>query len=72
MTQELSMLDAGRRGGAATLTATQVAEPVAPPLTPPVVTPVDSPNPPPGRAGTLTRWLGVVAMLYLLICAIGV
>lgn len=66
------MLDAGRRGGAATLTATQVAEPVAPPLTPPVVTPVDSPNPPPGRAGTLTRWLGVVAMLYLLICAIGV
>ncbi|QDQ97483.1 Na/Pi cotransporter family protein [Tomitella fengzijianii] len=46
---------------------TTQAPPAAPapsqaPTTPPV----------PGRRATVTRWLGVAAMLYLLVCAIGV
>jgi len=49
-------------------TASLARGPVAPQAEAPAPTPAEHP----GRGRTIVRWLGVVAMLYLLVCAIGV
>ncbi|GAA4814585.1 Na/Pi symporter [Tomitella cavernea] len=70
------MLEAGRRAGGTVLTETTADEiPTGQGPSPrPSAAPRPAPSAPqvPGRRATVTRWLGVAAMLYLLICAIGV
>lgn len=72
------MLDAGRRAGATVLPEPPVHQ-TSPQTAPASRSPVELPPPPPasmpaerpGHRRTSAGWLGVVAMLYLLICAIG-
>ena len=65
----------GQPSGSLTLGLVSPAAParVSPPPLVESSTPVGTPGPAGvGRRSTIVRWLGVVAMLYLLICAIGV
>ncbi len=69
------MLEAGRRDGATTVLPQTTADQTSPrpaPSAAPATVPRSAAPRLPGRNASLLRWLGVVAMLYLLICAIGV